>query len=353
MKFSRLWFESQLSNHVILERFKKRFPYLPQKSLPENTRAEDVFQTIKRPYLLKRNDLQIFIGEKQGTKVKEAPPAYGAQPGPHYYFVHAYNCVYECEYCYLQGHFQSPDIVLFINYHDILQEMKVITDRHISQGIKDNESVWFHAGEFSDGLALNHLTQEHQLISQFCQENPRASVEYRSKATRLNHILQDLKPLQNLVFTFSLSSQEAAKTFDHHTPPIKHRLLAMAQLAEKGHPLGIHLDPIVWRVDLISEYREFFTDLAEIIMRAYSGQLSYVSLGVVRFPQAMNHSIEKHYPNSQLWNGPLKSAPDGKKRYPMAMRRWILSQIEDLAIQIGGIPQEKIYWCMEDIPSES
>ena len=98
-----------------------------------------------KPYLQKRDKLNLFIAAKKGAKVKLAPDAYGWGSEPHYYFVQAYNCIYECEYCYLQGYFKSPDLVWFVNHEEIILDMEGVLQAHSQAKV-----LWFHAGEFSD-----------------------------------------------------------------------------------------------------------------------------------------------------------------------------------------------------------
>ncbi|MBC7430208.1 MAG: hypothetical protein H7336_16460, partial [Bacteriovorax sp.] len=110
--FEVIYVENQLINHPrVLEILKK----YPNSKVHNIDKVEDVFGRVKKPYLQKRSNLNLFLGEKKGQLVKLAPPAYGLSGEPHYYFVHAYNCIYECNYCYLQGYFHSPDIVLYLN----------------------------------------------------------------------------------------------------------------------------------------------------------------------------------------------------------------------------------------------
>ena len=109
---------------------------------------DEIWGRSKKPYLQKRDTLNIFLARKEGQLLKLAPDAYGSAGEPHYYFIHAYNCIYECQYCYLQGYFNTPDIVLFINHEEIISEMEKALQQHKGK-------VWFHAGEFSDeGLEL-------------------------------------------------------------------------------------------------------------------------------------------------------------------------------------------------------
>ena len=122
---------------------------------------EDVWGRVKKPYLQKRETLNLFIANKKGTLVKEAPVAYGIGSEKHYYYIHSFNCIYECQYCYLQGFFNSPDIVLFVNHNEIICEMQKIVDT------KGLENSWFHAGEYSDSLNLSHVTNEFKQYFEF------------------------------------------------------------------------------------------------------------------------------------------------------------------------------------------
>ena len=151
-------------------------------------KIEDIWGRVKKPYLQKRTTLNLFIGRKKGQLLKEAPSAYGVGSEKHFYYIHAYNCIYECEYCYLQGYFNSPDIVLFINHQEILNE--------IERTIEQYPDAWFHSGEFSDSLALSHITCELPGYHKLFERYPNAKLEIRTKSVNLKEIL-NLSPLPN------------------------------------------------------------------------------------------------------------------------------------------------------------
>src|SRR5690606_1535950 len=240
---------------------------------------DEVWGRAKKPYLHKRDSLNLFIAEKKGAKVKLAPDAYGKSGEPHYYFIHAYNCIYECQYCYLQGYFNTPDIVLFINHEDILEEMSEVLKKH------SETNVWFHAGEFSDSLALTHLTGELEIYHQFCKENPRSIIELRTKSVNVR-ALQDLEPLPNFIVSFSLSPQEVAKRIDEKTPSVNARVQVMTDISLLSHPIAAHFDPIIYHDQLRGLYENLREEMREI-----NPKLSYLSLGVVRFTQDVYREV--------------------------------------------------------------
>ena len=331
--FSRIFVEKSVGHLPQITVIKERFSNTP---VTEIDAIEDIFGRVKKPYLQKRSNLQLFLGKKKGTLVKEAPDAYGLAGEPHYYFIHAYNCIYECEYCYLQGYFQSPDIVLFLNHDEIAIEIESVIKRHPDQ------TVWFHAGEFSDSLALSHLTGELPFYFELFKRNPQAKLELRTKSANIKE-LKKLSALENVITSFSLSPQNRIKATDLKTPSLKHRLSAMRELQNLGHPVAIHLDPIIHEDNFLETYKGLFDELNEYLDLT---SLAYVSMGVVRFTSKVFHQVKKNYPHSELLAAEFHSSFDGKVRYPRPFRLWLLGKIKQLALQ-SGLREEQIYLCME------
>lgn len=295
---------------------------------------DEIWGQSKKPYLHKRDSLNLFLAQKKGQLLKLAPDAYGQAGEPHYYFIHAYNCIYECQYCYLQGYFNTPDIVLFVNHEEIMEEMQKTLDSHSGR-------VWFHAGEFSDSLALTHLTGELALYHAFCKRNPRAVIELRTKSVNTKELLA-LEPLDNFIISFSLSPQKMGKTIDLKTPSTKARLSAMADLKSKGYQLAAHFDPIIYQEDFRTQYEQLLQE-----MRDLNPILNYLSLGVVRFTKDVYREVERNYPDSPIHSTPMIKSFDNKVRYNHPMRMWMMNAVKDLAIQ-AGVKEEVIYLCMED-----
>ena len=248
--FHKIYVEKELTDHPQWEIIKKRFP---KSEIEEVTSYSDYFGKFRKPYLQKRTKLNLFVANKKGQLVKEAPEAYGWGNEKHYYYIHAYNCIYECEYCYLQGYFDSPDIVLFLNHEEIYKEMESL--------VKQNkDSIWFHAGEFSDSLALSHLTGEISYYYPFFKEHKNAKLELRTKSANIKELLKQ-EALNNVFTSFSLGGSEQVTQLEHKTAPLGARLKAMKTLTEAGHQVAVHFDPIVYNENYISQYAELVNNL--------------------------------------------------------------------------------------------
>jgi spore photoproduct lyase len=330
--FKNIYIEHEVANNSITSNILKAFPKVPSKEIDK---VEDIWGRVKKPYLQKRDNLNLFIGAKKGTLIKKTPDAYGVNSGEHYYFIHAYNCIYECKYCYLQGYFQTPDIVLYVNHDEILEEMQKIIDTI-------SDEVWFHAGEFSDSLALSHITGEWQQYFEFFKANPKAKLELRTKSVNIKSIL-DLEPLDNVIVSFSLSPEQEAKQYDLKTPPTKLRLKAIKQLSDKGFQIGLHFDPVIYSPDYLEKYQELIEDVLE---NCKEKLINYLSIGVVRFPKKIYKEVVKNYPDSPLLAQEFSSTTDEMMRYPRPMRMKILNDIKKACIK-AGLYENKVYLCME------
>jgi spore photoproduct lyase len=329
--FDQVFIENDIATHprtkALLDFFGKKEPILIDS-------IDHYFGKTKKPYLQKRTNLNIFIGSKKGQLVKSAPDAYGISTEPHFYFIHAYNCIYECSYCYLQGYFDSPDLVFFINHEDIQREIFEIAQK--------NPTSWFHAGEFSDSLALSHVTDEWEGYFKLFSTLPNNKLELRTKSNNIKSILK-LAPLKNIYISYSLSPSLASKNHDLKTPNLKLRLQAMHDLAQHGHSLGIHLDPMIYSPKFVVEYEELIEVLFSYVKPS---QIHYVSLGTVRFTKDVYRQTQQNYPTSSIHHQKFYPAFDQKLRYPKPLRFWMMGFVQELLLK-HDLAKDKIYWCME------
>ena len=333
-RFRRVFVERAVRTHPQTE---KILTALGTPPLSLIDRVEDVFGRAVKPYLQKRTTLDLFIGRKRGQLVKATPPAYGADTGQHYFFYNSFNCVFECEYCYLQGYFNSPDLVFFVNHDEVCAAIESICHAAPVQ------QHWFHGGEFSDSLALSHITRDLPYYWQTFGGLQNGFLELRTKAVNIRELLR-LPPLTNIVISFSLAPASQVNSFEHGTPSLRLRLNAISKLAAAGYRIGIHLDPIIYRPRIVEQYRPLLQAVRE---RLNDTQLAYLSLGVVRFSRAVLSRVKKNYPTSPLLAENFSCRRDGKVSYFRPQRLHLLQQMRTLCCEVG-IPASCVYFCMEE-----
>jgi spore photoproduct lyase len=331
--FEKVFIEKDLMSLVKTEDIMSR---LPQARICVIDNYEDVFGKLRKPYLLKRMRLDLFLAKKRGDLLKATPPAYGSKDVPRFYFVHQYNCIFECEYCFLQGYFDSPDIVCFLNHDEIAAAIGEKAQ------VYKNQEVWFHAGEFSDNLALSSLLDDWAVYWECMAQIPWARLELRSKSAAIKSLLK-LPPLKNIVVSFSLGTAKQVSDFDHKTAPLASRLKAAKQLSEYGYAIGWHFDPIIADENIAADFRQ----IAEQSFAAVP-KPQYISIGMLRFSDPVYRAMQRHYPKSQMHHPSIQKHLGSKLSYPSQMRDRVLSQIESILLETGYAP-ELIYRCMEEL----
>ncbi len=330
--FHKIFIESHLEKNSQTLSILKRYPHAEVQLI---NRIEHYFGKVKKPYLQKKDFLNLYLGKKRGTLIKKAPDAYGPGGGHHWTFVNAYNCIYECQYCYLQGYFHSPDIVLFINYEDMVKEAHKLI-------MNSPHHLWFHSGESADSLALSHLTDELETYFRFFSQTPNATLELRTKSVNIKKFAA-ISPLPNVIIAFSLSPEDKVRQYDLATPSLKHRLNAMKKLQNYGHPLAVHFDPIIYDKDVLLKYERLIKSLASLFELR---RISYFSLGVVRFTKEVYFQVKKNYPKSEIFSSILSYDKKHFIRYPKMMRLSLMKSIKTLLLEYGA-REESLYLCME------
>jgi len=346
LKFKEILIEESLwGNPLYRNRVKKilEHPIFLQTPFHFIPNYRLVFDALYRPYLLKQKEktLRLILAQKKGMVVKEAPENYGAVKeegvvAPHFYITNGLNCVYECEYCFLQGHFSNPDLVLFLNYEEMRDQLESKTRPY-------GHRAWCHLGEYTDSLALSHLTEEIFFWHETAKQYPKIEWELRTKSANVSSLLS-LPPLENFFCTFSLSPESAIKIYDRKTPSLKSRLGAIKKLLHHGHKVGIHFDPVIWSPNWKKEYEELFYSLFNL---GPPEKFSYFSLGVVRFTQKDFDKTHQHYPDSSLFAMEFVSCEDGKKKYPYFLRREMLSFLSN-CLENLGVNSSQWYVSMEE-----
>lgn len=334
MRINALYIENAASAYPLTAQIQGRLEAERTERIEDH---QDFFSRKKTPYLDKRIERNIFLAVKKGALVRAAPAAYGYNTGdPHYYHIHAYNCIYECEYCYLQGYFSSPDLVFFVNHDEIIQDMARVLSEH------PGRKAWFHAGEFSDSLALSHITGELPLYWEFFRSNADAFLELRTKSINITE-LRRLEPLPNVIVSFSLSGEKQAAELDREAPGISQRLNAMRRLKDLGFKLAVHFDPIVYSDSFEEQFAAVTESLNTHIPLNY---FEYFSLGVVRFAKDAFKEAKKNYPESGIFARRFIQGEDQKMRYVRPFRLGLLETAQGI-LKKHGCPEEKIYFCME------
>ena len=211
----------------------------------------------------------IIFANKKGEFLRKTPDDYTPDGKGGYSILNAYNCIYDCSYCFLKGYFKSFNPVIFLNYEDYLNEIaKVIeTDKR--------RPLYFFAGTFSDSLALMPYSNFNiELIKFFQNLNDDVYLEFRTKSNHIKDFL-NIKPSNNIILAFSLSPNSVIKKFEFMTPAYEKRSSAIELLDKKGFKIGIRIDPVI--IDYLDDYNEIINSIKQI------KNIHSIEIGFLRF----------------------------------------------------------------------
>ncbi len=238
-----------------------------------------------------------------------------------------FGCPYDCSYCYLQHYTNSPGIYLDANIDDFLEKIRPYADRPLRIG----------TGEFTDSLALDHLTEYSKTLVPFFAGRS-ATLELKTKSTAIENLLS-LDHKGKTVISWSVNPQRIVSEEEHGTPSLKERLQAARRCSEAGYGIGFHFDPVIFFEEWEDEYRQVVDLLFDTVAAP-----AWISIGTLRFHRSLKKSIEERFPDTAIY-GELIIGQDKKMRYSSVLRREIYTKM------LGWIRKRNTathaYLCME------
>lgn len=261
----------------------------------------------------------LALAYKKGELVKSI----GRMEDGQFYLFHETDCRYDCEYCYLQYYFQTKIPVIFVNRDEVLSRIEAI--------LRSRECAYFHAGEVSDALAFDDLTQFSLDIAKLFSRYENGKIELRTKSTKIENLISIDNPPRNIIPSWTFSPQKIVETIEHKTPSFEQRLNAAKKCQESGYTIGVRLDPVV-RVDVWErEYKQMVVRLLTVLDTA---NIDYISLGTLKHNKMLFDAIKNRFPGSPAILGEMLPSSDGKYRYLKFLRvelyKKMISWIRDI-----------------------
>ena len=325
-----IFIEQEILDH---ERTKAVLSKFPKSNRVIISRYQEVFNKRTQNFRLQKKQPALILANKHKNFVLPAPAGFGIGAEKNFYFSHMYNCLYDCRYCFLQGMYSSANYVLFVNYEDFYS--------HIKKTIQNNidERMTFFSGYDCDSLAFEKISGFVKNTLPIFLGLEDVDLELRTKSVQLEPLLS-LEPQQNCIVAFSLMPEELAKCLDNKAPSVSRRIAALSRLAERGWPIGLRFDPLIYSYDWKERYKELIRSLLEVLPDESIHSISY---GPLRFPKKMYNEIFKLYPDEGLFSFSMKEA-GGVVSYGKLiedeMSDFLLSQLSD-AVSSG-----KFFQCL-------
>jgi DNA repair photolyase len=287
--FSHLYIEEELMVGKWAEqvaRLRSRFPkatVVPIGSFQELTQRRTISWNDQK------RSPKLVIALKRGELVypcSDVAPNFG-HPN-FFYAVPMQNCLYDCEYCYLQGMYTSANLVYFLNQEDMIAQTVALQEKL--------GEVYICIAYDNDILAMESLLGVTADWVNGLRNHPQVTVEVRTKSANFRS-LKSLDPPANFILAWTLSPQSVTERFEAGTPGLSSRLNSLLAALQAGWRVRLCLDPLLpvkgWR----ESYGSLFQTLDE---HDLWNRLEDASYGLFRMPKQVLRQAKKARPDSAL-----------------------------------------------------
>lgn len=302
--------EHEARNYPLTQEILARWSHLPVQDIDSYHNMAVRQLGINRRIATEKRALILAV--KKGELVKHVERDLFRPTPNEYYIIHSMGCPFDCEYCFLYDYLDHQRPTIFVNVSELLARLEEVIDAHTGA-----DELIFHAGEFSDALAYDHLTNLSQPLVELFARKRGARLEMRTKSDYVENLL-GLEHAGRTVISWTFNAHEVAKSIEHHAASLAQRLVAAQRVQAHGYWVGLRFDPLVWYPNWREGYREM---IAQIFTTLDPAKISDVSLGVFRATPGLKHVVQQRVRRSWLLAGEMVLCADGKYRYSKPVRR--------------------------------
>lgn len=247
----------------------------------------------------------------------------------------ANNCDLDCSYCILQGYFNNPLMVVYVNIDDLLSELAIEFEQNPARTYR------IGTGELTDSLILEPVTNYGETLVRFFKNYSNAIIELKTKSINIDNLLK-LDHQRRTVVSWSLNAPQMQQSEEPLTPTLDERIAAAVKCQQAGYRLGFHFDPMFHFEGWEQGYREI---LENLFSQINGENIAWISLGALRYPPYLDSVIRQRRPDSKIVYGEFITGKDSKYRYFKPIRIEMFRQMNEWIKEFD--PSVFVYLCME------
>jgi len=330
--FRHIYVERDVLRHPVTKQLLSRFP---KASVIPITHYKDVFNRSRQNLHAQETEPALILAANRGTLIYPGAPVCQSFGEEHFMYTSCImNCIYDCDYCYLQGMYPGGNPVVFVNLEDYFAELDALLAKH---------PVYLCCSYDSDLTALSGILPHAEAFCRYALEHPDLRLELRTKSAALPFIKQ-LPAAKNIIMAFTLSPQEIISRYEHFTPSLGARLATAKEAARKGFSLRLCFDPVLD----VPNAETLYSALVEQTFKVLSPEeITDISLGVFRLSKEYLKQLKKAKPACALSHYPYETT-DGVCHYPTERCEKLLNSVRD-ALHRHNISDDKIFtWTPEE-----
>lgn len=326
MLFHRIYVEYEVLECEVLTSIIRRFPDCNIVPIPH---YKDAFNRHGQNLSRQESEPCFILAANRNTKFYPGAPVCQSFGEEHFLYTSCImNCIYDCDYCYLQGMYPSGHIVVFVNLPDYFKELGSLLEKH---------PVYLCCSYDSDLLALGGLFPHAKEFCEYAAAHPNLRLELRTKCAP-PLFFKKIPAAKNIVMAFTLSPTEIIEQYEHYTPGLTSRLAAAKEAARLGFSLRLCIDPILDVPNARVLYRQMISTIFTCLS---PDEISDISVGTFRISKDYLKQLRTAKPSCALSHYPY-TVTENICHYEAPRNRELLENVTE-ALILAGFPKEKIF----------
>lgn len=320
--FSHLYIEKGILDHPRTRRILEKFD-ASRVILIDH--YKEIFNRPSQSFAAQSRAKNLILARKEGKFLHEGSPySDGFGHRQFFYASSVMGCLYDCDYCYLQGLYPSANTVLFVNLEDAFGQLLPFLQ---------NDTLVATSYD-TDTLAIEPLTDQTREWIDFAEKHPNLHLEIRTKSANFRS-LKKSRPNPRITLAWTLSPQEIIDRYEHATPSLSQRLKAAGDAVDAGWKVRLCIDPVIHT----EHFDPLYTDLIDTIFALLDPQrIEHLTLGSFRMSQKHLRTLKK-LRRSDVAFYPYE-VRDEMATYPPSLEQHILDVL--LAKAASYLPAERI-----------
>lgn len=291
------------------------------------------FNRPNQDYNLQKGGLKLILAVKRDDLLyRGSPECQDFNSANFYYNTPLVNCVYDCEYCYLQGKYQSANLLVFVNQDDLMAAVTGQIPRR-----PDAERPLLLALSYdTDLLAVDNRIPIFKPWVEFARTSENLLVEIRTKSSAVAG-LKSIASGKNILLSWTVSPQRIIDSIEHFTPALDRRIQAIGVAIEQGWQVRLSIDPVIYSEDWPQLYLAM---IERLFTRLPASAIHDIQFGPFRINENYYRRLRRARPRSLILMQPLV-VQDGIVSWPSAQQAELRKRISDQLSRY--LPDEKIH----------
>lgn len=315
-KFSHIYVEKDTLNYELTQKIISKYK---RSEIILIDHYKDVFNKKRQMFFIQKKSQKLILAKKREPYLYKGSVMCDSFGHDNFYYTsNAMNCIYNCEYCYLQGLYDSGNQILFVNLEDTFNSI---------EKMHSADKTYICISYDTDLLAMEHLTGFVKKWVEFSLAHPGIVIELRTKSANFS-LIEKLEPSKQFILAWSILPDEIISQYEEFTPALAGRLDNIKRALQRGWEVRLCIDPVIYTDNFDIIYAKMAAKVKEKIdLKLLSG----ISTGVFRVPKESLKRMRRNNPESTLLSYPFEYDKEtGSYTYSDEMKNKMISYVSGL-----------------------